>query len=355
MLKGRQWVAAFLVLVIIGGLGYVGWTLLLPGIMGHTQNQQDNMQNPMHNMNMNGTQGANQNKNQDMHGMQMPQAPTQVKSAIALRNMENLGSSLTLINQAIDLITIDPYSRTTVPNPDLYRWMRRQQAPSPGINIFPNGNSSVNVYPKDAQTTGNPDAGSGMPGNDNTNTNYVFDQNKLHQLHQKIFLLAQGVISVQDLRDDLSFQASQLETSPPDYATLVQRYNQAYSNKMKLDASLRIFQDAFGLINLNPYAPPEGYQFNIQNMDSLHQGIYKLSQGLTQLSRLDKDFEAQMNDAAVQAQMLGSMGNMGNMGDMNQFNYKNLLLMVGIGVLVLLIIILIARLLRAAGRSRVKE
>jgi hypothetical protein len=351
MLKGRQWVATFLVLVIIGGLAYVGWTLLLPGILGRIPNQQSRMPNQMGNMNMNGSQGSN--KNNGMQGMQMPQRPTQVKSAIALRNLEDLGAALTLINQAVDLITIDPYSRTTVPNPDLYRWMRRQPNPSSGINIFPNGNSSVNVYPKGPNVSG--DQNTENLGGNNPNTNYVFDQNKLYQLHQKIYLLAQGVMTIQDLKSDLSYQASQLETSPPDYNTFVQRYNQAYQNKMKLDAASRIFQDAFGIINLNPYAPPEGYQFNIQNMDSLHAGIFKLSQGLTQLSRLESNFDMQMNDAAMQAQMLGNGPMNTNMGSPNQFNYKNLILMAAVGVMLILIIILIARLFSGSKRPESRE
>ena len=45
------------------------------------------------------------------------------------------------------------------------------------------------------------------------------------------------------------------------------------------------------------YAAADRYRFNVQEMAQLHRGIYILAQAVTQASRLDNDFTAQLTEA----------------------------------------------------------
>ena len=308
----RGLLVTILVIVIVGGLGYIGWSMFFA---------------PMNHQGMNTTPGATTPPstttphgqmpgNQQMPNMQQPSSQNNSPlNTIAIQNKDKLNQAIGTINQAIDLITIDPYSKTTVsgmPNGNM-QMNGNQTQPSQGtgtINIYPSGNSSVNIAPSgnnspnNATSSTNTNMGA-MAGQQNTN--YVYDQGKLQQLHNGIYTLAQGVMAINQLNDDLAVQSAMVETNPPDYQTYVMRYNTAVQNKTKLNNAISMINQANTLINVNPYASADGYQIDVQAMQQLHQGVYKLAQGMTMISRLNEDLTNQMALAAQQAQYVASM------------------------------------------------
>jgi len=96
------------------GLGYVAWTTLNHGgNLGHNMNQQ-----PM--------------ETQD-------KVPNNIPDRVATENKDRLTEAVDTLNQAMELITIDPYSKITLPT-------ESPQMPQKGtINIFPKDDSTVNI------------------------------------------------------------------------------------------------------------------------------------------------------------------------------------------------------------------
>ncbi|MDF2522959.1 MAG: hypothetical protein K0R31_600 [Clostridiales bacterium] len=315
----RGILVVLLVFIIIGGLGYIGWSMFYMPMNHQSMNTPSDTTNPP---STNTPQGQ-------MPGMQMPQNNQQVPNSssgntnqsnvplntIAIQNKDKLNQAIGTINQAIDLITIDPYSKATVSgmlNGNMQTGGTQTQ-PGQGtgtINIYPSGNSSVNIAPpannSPNNTTPSPSTNMGAMAQQQ-NTNYVFDQGKLQQLHNGIYTLAQGMMAINQLNDDLAIQSASVESNPPDYQTYIMRYNTSLQNKTKLNNAVNMINQANTLVNINPYASPNGYQVNVQGIQQLHQGIFKLAQGMTMLSRLNDDLTSQMAQAAQRAQSIANM------------------------------------------------
>lgn len=320
-LKGL--VVFLLIIIIIGGLGYIGWQVFMPnyhldlGFLGMGNmagtNTQQSTQTPSSQSSSNNNQTSGMS---DMPGMQQGQNSASQNNvpinSIAVQNKDKLNQAIGIVNQAIDLITIDPYSRITVPSMTNQQGsMQAQPNQSNGtVNVYPGANSTVNVTPPGNNTPNNtiPPANNNNMGAmaDQQNTNYVFDQGKLQQINTGIYTLAQGVMLINQLSDDLTSQSSVVEVNPPTYQTYISRYNTALQNKTKANNAIMMINQALTLVNVNPYASMNGYQINISEMQKLHQGVYKLAQGMTMLGRLNDDFLTQMSQAAQQAQILSS-------------------------------------------------
>lgn len=315
----RGLLVTILVLIIIGGAGYIGWSMFFSPMYDQSMNAPPNTNIPQGTNNTDaGMQHGQMQNNQQMPNMQQPalqnNAPLNI---IAIQNKDKLNQAIGTINQAIELITIDPYSKTTVSgmlNDDM-QMDGNQNQPSQGtgtINIYPGGNSSVSIIPSGNNspnnTTSSTDTSMGAMA-DKQNINYVYDQGKLQQLHNGIYTLAQGLMAINQLNEDLAIQSAVLEAPQPDYQTYVMRYNTALQNKAKLSNAVSMINQANTLVNVNPYASSSGYQIDVQAMQQLHQGIYKLAQGMTMINRLNEDFTGQMAQAAQQMQYLtGTIG-----------------------------------------------
>ena len=300
----RGLLAILLILIILGGIGYIGWTLyFMP--MNHT-----GMNTPPANTT---TPHGQTPGNQQMPGAQhiTPQNNIPLNTT-AIQNRDKLNQAIGTINQAIEQVSIDPYSKATVPSNLYSAQMGAMQAPptqgTGTINIYPDGNSSVNIAPSGNNPPNNmassTNTNQGTVNNIQQNQNFVYDQGKLQQLHNGIFTLAQGVAAINQLNDDLLVQSSMVEVNPPNYQTYMVRFNTAMQNRTKLNKSIEMLSQASTLININPYGAPNGYAYNEDAMQQLHQGIYKLAQGMVMLNRLNDDFAKQMADAAAQAQVI---------------------------------------------------
>ncbi|HYE84480.1 MAG TPA: hypothetical protein VEG39_20245 [Clostridia bacterium] len=371
----------FLIIVIIGGLGYIGWNYYYMPYMGNTGNlpsatppantPADTNQGSMGNMQMpgQGNTGTTTMPGHGNMGTQTPAAQNTGYSALALQNKDRLTQVVATINQALDLITMDPYSRLTLP--DGTNEAAAQQAPQGGgtVNIYPNGNNAVNVNPAtpSAATTGTtpaaPSAATGMTAD----ANFVYDQAKLEQLHRGIFKLAQGVMLLNQLNSNLTLQAGLMEANPPTYQSYIDRYNTTMLNKTKLNNAINMINEASDMVNVNPYASRNGYQYDVQAMDRLHRGIYKLAQGMVLASELDEEFAKQMVSAVTAAQYLYSTGSMSGMnmnmpmqtGLSSLFNSANLASILNL-ILVILIVTLILSIFGAIsqmlkGKKRLKD
>jgi hypothetical protein len=337
----------FVILVILGGLVYIGYAVLERDIFQLRVDTTPNAQ----------MEETNQD-NMNMKGMDNS-AQENVKPALPnpydAQNREKMTQAIGMIDQALELITIDPYSKATMPSSKDSMQMDSMQGQEQGngtINIYPSDNSSVNIGPSENNTdsaNNEVNATDAMQGNMdsmtmNQSNNYVYDQGKLQQLHSGIFTMAQGVLAINELNDDLIEQSMMVETNPLSYQTYVLRYSTALKNKTNLENAVEMLSQASVLININPYASQNGYAYNNDSMKQLHEGIYKLAQGMALLKSLNNDFTTQMTSATLQAQNIvyNNQISVDDMGYMGYGMFENISIST---VINLVIIVLVAGLI----------
>lgn len=306
----RGLVTTFLLLIIIGGVGYIVYNTYYVPRYGHFS-----IAPPLNNQHENVDQESTNNQ-ADHNNMNTDNV---IPNTISIINQDRLNNAISTINKAVEQITIDPYASTTIPN---VKTNKTQQATAGTgtINIYPGGSSSVNVIPPTENPASNNQTLAGVISID-PNTNYVYDQDKLQQLHKGIYTLAQGLMLMDELSNDLSNQANLSEKVPATYQTYITRYNIALQNKTKLNNIIGLLDQATVLINVNPYGGPEGYQIRVDRMNQLHQGIYQLAQGMALLNRLSESFTEQMLQAAQLAGV--SAGNASVVNDLTGSRFFN--------------------------------
>lgn len=323
VLKGL--ITFILILVIVGGVGFLGWNLIYKSGMSNM----GNMPNMTENAN-----NTNDNSSSQMDNMQNNNFFT----TQAVQNKDKLNQITTTINDAINQITIDPYSKVTLPSSTQQPMIQPTQ-----------GNTTVNIYPN-----GNAAAGSTTNSQMTTKGNYVYNQDKLEQLHNGIFKLAQGRMILDDLNNDLTMQSTM--NQPTDYQGYSMLYNTIVQNKIKLSNALNMINEASNLLNVNPYSSGTAYEYNTEEMKNLHNGIYKLAQGLLSGTKLSEEFTKQMVNISTLANNSNSMGNM-NMGQGFTLGTFNLSFIFKI-ILVIMIITLFISLFGAISsvfKRKVKE
>lgn len=356
-----------LVIIIVGGIGYIALSMYygpnnIAGIFPWNANKGTDTTDP-------NTQGG---MNMPGDGSMTPSTGTDTQnnkltfSAISLQNRERLMEVQSMVNQAIELITMDPYSRVTIPSSMSNSMQTPQTQSGTGtINIYPNGSNSLNITPP---TTGGGAATKGtadttmpnmptMPntGNMNGSSNYVYDQGKLEQLHRGIVRLAQGTMYLTQLNDDMTLQASTIETNNNNYQTYIDRYGTIIKNKAKLSKALTSINQATELVNINPYGGANGYQYNAQYMDQMHRGIFTLAQAMVLANDLSEDLTTQMAQAVTSAQNAIYNNGMGNMPGMNNasgwsnlFNPTSISTVFNI-ILIIMVVLLIISVFGALG------
>lgn len=306
-------IAFLLIVIIVGGVGYLAYNLYFVNLMpGNEMNMSSDKMGDTSNNTANDTTNGT-NNNSDMSDMDMSSGnmnqPVAIPNPEDGKNREKLNEAIALINKAMDQITIDPYSQATITDASGMKMNGSMGSQVTGtINIYPSDNSSVNITPNDAA----PEAASSQPTmagmnmedstKDTGKTNYVYDQMKLQQLHSGIYTIAQGLAAIEELNDNLLGQSMTLEEQPFTYQTYVFRYNKALQNKAELEKVMSLLESASILINVNPYASESGYTIDSGSMNQLHEGVYKFAQGMALLESLNQDFISQMTAASMNAQ-----------------------------------------------------
>jgi hypothetical protein len=365
-----------LVIIIVGGIGYITWSMYGPNDIASIfpwntdQGANTTDSNAQGNMNMPGMDTTGNDPMTPTTGTDTQNTNKLTFNAISLQNREKLMEVQSMVNQAIELITMDPYSRVTIPSSMSNNMQMPQTQNSTGtINIYPNGTNSLSITPPTtgggAATTGTTDATMpNMPNTGNMNgspNNYVYDQGKLEQLHRGIVRLAQGTMYLTQLNDEMTLQASTIEPNYNNYQIYIDRYSKLIKNKAKLNNALTSINQATELVNVNPYGGTNGYQYNAQYMDQMHRGIFTLAQAMVLASDLSEDLTGQMVQAVTSAQNAIYNNNMGNMPGMNNTSsWANLFNPTSIStvfnlILVIMVVILIISVFGALGHMLKKS
>jgi hypothetical protein len=346
----RSFLGFILILLIIAGVGYIGYSFWVNpgmrsmlGMNGMNSGNSINMNN-MNNMNsttMSGIGSSNMNmQGNNMNGMNMNGASTGTQiNQLALQNKDALDQFITQLTDAVNQITIDPYSSITA------------NGGTPGTNVQPNGGTTINVYPNASNpvnvmpgSNSNNQTQSANTSNMGANIPTVYNQYKLEQVHTGIYRLSQGMMMLNELGDDLTAQSAIIEPAVTDYSTYLLRYNSALSNKTKLNSAMNLLNSATTLINVNPYAGAYGFQYDPTAMENFHKGIFKLAQAMRVASKISDNYTAELSTAANNLNNYGSMYNM-NMytgsGYGSFFNFANVPFIFTVILIVMIIALVI--------------
>jgi len=280
----RKLLVFVLVVIIVGGLGYIGYSMFYTDHSGHltgsTQKTGQGGASPV-------TPPTSQPTNSGQ--LNNPSA------AFAQQNRDTLVKAIGNLNEAISLMTVDPYApgkneftssagtpgstgSTNVPNNPV-------NSPQT-INIYPQNNQSVNILPSAA-------SGANPVNNQNimpmSNNGVTVDQQKMQQLHSGLFKLSQGMAILGQLSDSLGQQAEDVSIQglslPQQYSLL---HNQTVQNRSRLNEAMAFVNEATTLVNVNPYQINGASSYERDKMNQVHEGVMKLAQGSALLNQLNE-------------------------------------------------------------------
>lgn len=300
----RSLLAFILILVIVGGLGYIGYSYYF--------------MNPS-NMTANGQVDTSSQNSMNMQGDSMAD-PAQTTNTVALEavrvamaNKESLDSAVASLNEAMSNMTLDPYSPSD--KTDSMGTMNGIQEPQtvPTANSI-QGNTTINIYPETNNTQQ-----STTPNMTMTNMGTVYDATKMEQLHTGLYKLSVGMQLLGQLGSELTTQAA---FANKDIQNPIQFYSNQYTlvlqNKNKLNNALTYINEASTLVNINPYISEKGLVYDKDRMKKIHESIFKMAQGVASLNKLSDDMTIQAVNTANAAQNYASNANMNaGMGTMN--------------------------------------
>lgn len=306
-----------LIAIIIGGIGYIGYSFLFMGDMNHStinsttanvaesQSQQttdaktnQNDQSMPGMSGMSGMQGNSTDKQSDQNNNSQ-QSNNQLalnQANLVLQNKDKLDKTAALINEALKLMSVDPYAPSDSNSGMNMQMQESTNSVQPAQNSSAattdsGNNTTINIYPQVNSSS----SSNGMSQNSTMqNMGTTYDANKMDKLHSGLYKIAIGTALMEQLKNDLTYQA---EIAAGNYQDAVQYYSNQYNltvqNKNKLNQVMTYLNDAANLININPYVSANGLVYDKDRMNQIHQSIQKLAEGIVSLNDLSGDFTKQ--------------------------------------------------------------
>lgn len=239
----------FLSVIIIGGIGFIGYNALL---MKHSANTNNN----------------HQQQTQENGDSQQNNASTTNYSGIILKNKENLNNAIIKIKTSMEFILTELNSQTVNSN---------------------NSNNQI-IMPN--------------MGND-------YDSGKMEQLHTWLYKYSVGITLLEQLYYDLDKQEQSANVIIQDYKQYyTDQYNFTEQNKSKLLQALKYINESANLTNINDYIFSDKVIVDQDIMTKTHNSIINLAEGAVLINTLSDDFNKQSMNLVSYIQNLNS--NMNN-------------------------------------------
>lgn len=296
----------FLLLIIVGGVGYIGYSYLFVDYSGmnmantqDTQTDTSGSQDTMSGMQM----GSGSQSTQSESGSQPPAVSNGQQSAdnsialnqttVIFKNKETLNTAVKGLDESLGYLTLDPYSNDQSArmgkSDSTETQTNSQSSENTTINIYPQNNNTVNVIPPE-------NAGQAVQPNNPVmqDMGTVYDAAKMEQLHKGLYNLAVGKALLEQLDNDLTSQAEYANikvTDPVSYYSA--QYNLTQQNKMKLNSAMSYINSAAELVNINPYISAQGLVYDKDRMNQIHQSVFKLAESVVALNLLNDDLTKQ--------------------------------------------------------------
>lgn len=366
-----KFLSFFLVLIIISGVGFLGYSLIsgsggmnmasmdsmtkgdtnktnTPATSNTTDSSsKDNMNmdnSSKDSMNMGNSSNSNSSNNSNSTTNQYS---TTVINAI-LQNKDNIEKARVALSDSLKLMTLDPYGVDTKQENNMNGSDTQTQQNNGQNQTTTQQGTTVNVYPQNNTNT--------TMGNMGT----TYDTDKMEKLHTGLYKVSIGVQLLDQLKNNLSLQLEQASMQVKDPSQYF--YNQylfTVQNKTKLTETLTYINEASSLVNINPYVSENGAVYDKDRMTNIHESIYKLAEVVIDLNKINDNFSNQAitlgnvtqnyinnNDQTMQGMNMNDTG-FNIFGNVNMITVFNILVIVFIVIFIISILGFISRLLKS--------
>lgn len=360
----RGLLSFFLVIIIFGGIGFLGYNIIFKGNAGMggmgmnsdttaaTESNQDTASAGVSNDSANDSM----NMNSDSSGSTSTANAENVYKVNQInqlvKNKDVLEEALNTLNSSINEMTLDPYAaknNDTAGSQDITGNANASGTKSGDAtqsNATPD-NTTINIY--NGQVDQQTDSQVSMQ-----NMGQTYDADKMQKLHTGLYKVSVGLKLLSQLKENMDAQieeASIDQTSQTQY--YLKQYNIAIGNKEKLTEAFTYLNEAVDLININPYVDENGAVYDKESMTRLHDALYNFAQGVVDLEQLKGDLFDQAIELGTLAQSAaGSLqtDNSMNMtmntnGIFSNLNTSNIITIVLVGFVVIFIIALLGSIL----------
>lgn len=312
----KNFLAVILILIIVGGVGFIGYSTLFSN---HSANNMPGMtaSNSETTNNVAATSQPSNNHQSSENAIGLAQ------SNLILQNKENLDKSIADLKEALKLMTVDPYAPSSnsagmagMDGMESKDSTSKSESGNATVNPTkePGGNNTtINIYPQDGKSTSMQQAGMNMQ-----NMGTTYDPNKMEQLHNGLYKVYVGMALLDQLDNQLVNQAENAYVNTQNVAQYyTNQYNLTAQNKIKLTNALTDINDAVGLININPYVSSTGLVYDKDRMNQIHQSVVKFADGTVSLNQLSDSFTKQANLLSSTVQnYINNVNNNANMDNM---------------------------------------
>lgn len=283
----RNLLAVVLVLIIIGGAGYIGYNLIYVNHSGHTAGVNHPAADSTQPTVTDSTTAQPQQQQSPPAQPQPQPQPDNPSVNFGQQNRDKLARAVGSLNEAIGLITLDPYAPGQSGDKNQAKPNQTPVSPAPNpqvINIYPQNSQSVNVLPSATAAPNTMEmADSGV----------MVDQQKMQQIHSGLLKLSQGQAKLGTLADEFKLQSEEITgQNLPETQKFVLLHNRTVQNRSRLNESIALINEAATLVNVNPYYAGGG-SYESERMRQIHEGVMKLAQGNELLQVLNDDLGRQ--------------------------------------------------------------
>ena len=293
----KGFITSILLLIIIGGSAYVADSMFGYNILGNilnTTSSTTNMgnrttqtntstQNGNMNMGSSGTQNNTSTQNGNISDSMANNQTSAVQNTYPLQNGDSLDKILGLVNDSLKSMTYDPYgadASSTTGN--MNGQQNTAQSPTNGTQ----GGAVVNIYPSNN--------GTGTQPSTMGNMGTTYDASKMQQLHTGLYKLSIGIQLLNQLKDDISYQAGQVLYDPNNlFQYYTNEYNLTVQNKSSLTKAAEYINAAGDLMNVNPYINSNGLVYDKDKMGQIHKSIFTMAEAVVELSKLSTNLTNQ--------------------------------------------------------------
>lgn len=357
-----KFISFLLVLIIIGGIGFLGYKVILGrggmDMSSMTSRDTSKSDNSSSHEQMTGEGSSSKDSmnmgNSTNGGTSDKQYSTTVINAVA-QNKSSVEKTIVSLNESLKLMTLDPYGVDTKQRESMNSTANSSQQNNDENKTTTNAtNTTVNVYPQNSTSQVTAMQGMGT----------TYDAAKMEKLHTGLYKVSVGIQLLDQLKNNLSVQLEQASMEVKDPSQYY--YNQyliTLQNKNKLTEAITYINEANSLLNINPYVSQNGAVYNKERMSQVHDSIYKLAQVIVDLNKINDNFLNQtitlgnmtqnyINNVQSMENMNMDMTNTNFFGNVSAGTVFNALVVVFLVIFIVSILGYINRLLKETKNTR---
>lgn len=295
----RGLLVSFLIVVIVGGIGFIGYNYIDLNRLGLMITNDSNITSEN---TTSSQQNAQQNDSSQHGNMQQPVSTIGSEQLnVILKNKEKLDDIRTSLDEALKYLTLDPYASSNNQSQtdmdmqsDTQMTMGNMQQgdqmtmgstlQDPNFDKNQQPSQQANQQGLDLMTATMQDMGS------------AYDTGKMEQLHAGLFDLAVGMEILEQLSNEYIEQAESVNVNTQDPILYYSnQYKLTVHNKTSLNQAMGYLEKAADLVNINPYISSDGYIYDKDRMEQIHQSVFKLAESVASINLLNND----LNDQSI--------------------------------------------------------